>query len=91
MFLLIRVAESMARAFEDTLHSTMFLLILYPCLDEVLLFLTLHSTMFLLIHEENLKRLEEFHPLHSTMFLLILARYFPYDEVFPLYIPLCFY
>ena len=36
MFLLIRVAESMARAFEDTLHSTMFLLILDTLTMEIM-------------------------------------------------------
>ena len=49
MFLLIRVAESMARAFEDTLHSTMFLLIQKLEFHIFQHQKSLHSTMFLLI------------------------------------------
>ena len=91
MFLLIPLWDISILTDIQTLHSTMFLLIQSAVVTLGFWSLSLHSTMFLLILYPCLDEVLLFLTLHSTMFLLILARYFPYDEVFPLYIPLCFY
>ena len=76
---------------EVNLHSTMYLLILYPRTFNEYLMYNLHSTMYLLIliyrFQSNKYQLH----LHSTMYLLILKMKFLFVRVELIYIPLCIY
>ena len=81
--------EKHSPTLDNTLHSTMFLLIRFYPIQICLQIRSLHSTMFLLIHRPASYLFLLPTSLHSTMFLLIprptttmrLARFFTFHNV----------
>ena len=74
-----------------SLHSNMFLLILFRVKNYLYFHISLHSNMFLLIRKIPSGKDMYIVPLHSNMFLLILMTARCLNVITKLYIPICFY